>query len=53
LDVLKRGWQVAAVNEPLFHYRVRPNSMISQATQKHAGLVRLIHLLHPELWPNP
>jgi glycosyltransferase involved in cell wall biosynthesis len=53
ISVLKRGWKVAVVNEPLFHYTVRPNSMISQAKTKHAGLIRLIHLLHPDLWPNP
>jgi len=51
LDILKRGWTVAVVNEPLFHYRVKPVSMITQATKVHGGLVRLIHLLHPELWP--
>lgn len=50
IDILKRGWTVAVVNEPLFHYRVKPVSMITQATKKHAGLVRLIHLLHPDLW---
>ena len=26
LDILKRGWTVAVVNEPLFHYRVKPVS---------------------------
>jgi glycosyltransferase involved in cell wall biosynthesis len=52
LDILKRGWQVAVVNEPLFHYRVKPVSMITQATKLHTGLVRLVHLLHPDLWPN-
>jgi glycosyltransferase involved in cell wall biosynthesis len=52
IDILKRGWTVAVVNEPLFHYRVKPVSMITQATKLHAGLVRLIHLLHPDLWPN-
>lgn len=50
LDILKRGWRVAVVNEPLFHYRVKPVSMITQATKVHKGLVRLIHLLHPDLW---
>jgi len=50
IDILKRGWKVAVVNEPLFHYRVKPVSMITQATKLHSGLVRLIHLLHPDLW---
>ena len=53
IDILKRGWTVAVVNEPLFHYRVKPVSMITQAKSKHQGLVRLIHLLHPDLWRNP
>lgn len=52
IDILKRGWKVAVVNEPLFHYRVKPVSMITQATKLHTGLVRLVHLLHPDLWPN-
>lgn len=52
IDILKRGWKVAVVNEPLFHYRVKPVSMITQAAKLHSGLVRLIHLLHPDLWPN-
>jgi glycosyltransferase involved in cell wall biosynthesis len=52
LDILKRGWKVAVINEPLFHYRVKPVSMITQATKLHSGLVRLVHLLHPDLWPN-
>ncbi len=52
ISILKRGWTVAVVNEPLFHYRVKPVSMITQATKKHAGLVKLVHLLHPDLWPN-
>jgi glycosyltransferase involved in cell wall biosynthesis len=52
ISILKRGWKVAIVNEPLFHYRVRPNSMVAQASEKRAGLTRLIHLLHPDLWPQ-
>lgn len=51
IDILKRGWKVAVVNEPLFHYRLKPVSMITQAKMVHTGLVRLIHLLHPDLWP--
>jgi glycosyltransferase involved in cell wall biosynthesis len=50
IDILKRGWTVGVVNEPLFHYRVKKVSMITQATKVHGGLVRLIHLLHPDLW---
>lgn len=53
IDILKRGWTIAVVNEPLFHYRVKPVSMITQASTVHKGLVRLIHLLHPDLWGKP
>jgi hypothetical protein len=52
ISILKRGWQVAVVNEPLFNYRVRSGSMISQSKTQHNGLVRIIHLLHPDLWPS-
>ena len=52
LDIMKRGWKVAVVDEPLFHYRVKPVSMITQAATQHKGLVRLVHLLHPDLWPE-
>jgi glycosyltransferase involved in cell wall biosynthesis len=52
IDILKRGWTVAVVNEPLFHYRVKPVSMITQARNLRPGLTRLIHLLHPDLWPE-
>lgn len=52
LDILKRGWKVAVVNEPLFHYRLKPLSMITQATLVHKGLVRVIHLLHPDLFKS-
>lgn len=50
IDILKRGWKVAIVNEPLFHYRIKPVSMVTEATKVHKGLLRLIHLLHPDLW---
>jgi glycosyltransferase involved in cell wall biosynthesis len=52
LSLLERGWQVAVVNEPLFHYRIRSGTMISKAVKAHDGLVKLIHLLHPNLWPQ-
>jgi len=53
IQILKRGWKVAVVNEPLFHYRVKPVSMITQATKMHTGLVKIVHLLHPDLWERP
>lgn len=50
ISIMKRGWTVAILNEPLFHYTVRAGSMISQSKTQHNGLVRLIHLLHPDLF---
>jgi glycosyltransferase involved in cell wall biosynthesis len=50
LDILKRGWEVAVVNEPLFHYRIKPVSMVTEASKVRDGLTRLVHLLHPDLW---
>jgi len=52
LAILKRGWKVAVVNEPLFYYTVRPNSMVGLASKHREGLTKLVHLLHPDLWPN-
>jgi glycosyltransferase involved in cell wall biosynthesis len=49
LDILKRGWTIASVNEPLFHRRIVP----TQAPPiENAGLLRVMHLLHQDLWPR-
>lgn len=50
LDILKQGWQVAAVNEPLFHYRLKEVSMITKATKYRKELTEAVHRLHPDLW---
>ena len=49
IDILKRGWKLAILNEPLFHYRVLGNAGNFQADQKREELVRRIRSLHPEL----
>jgi len=52
IDILKRGWKVGVVNEPLFHYRLKPSSMVTEASKNREGLTKLVHLLHPDLWPR-
>ena len=51
IDILKRGWRVAVVqNEaPLFHYRRRHESMVNSSAGQHAKLHELVKKLHPEL----
>jgi glycosyltransferase involved in cell wall biosynthesis len=50
IDLMKRGWKVALVEEPLFHYRVKMQSMLTEADTRRSELVALIHSLHPELY---
>jgi glycosyltransferase involved in cell wall biosynthesis len=51
LDILKHGWKIEILKEPLFHYREKPNSMLKDATKRRPELVAKIHSLHPDLWP--
>jgi glycosyltransferase involved in cell wall biosynthesis len=51
IDILKRGWKIEILPEPLFHYREKPNSMLKDATKIRPELVAKIHSLHPDLWP--
>jgi len=51
IDILKRGWRIEILPEPLFHYREKPNSMLKDATKIRPELVTKIHSLHPDLWP--
>lgn len=51
LDILKHGWEIKILPEPLFHYREKPNSMLKDATKRRPELVAKIHTLHPDLWP--
>lgn len=38
IDILKRGWNHRAINDPLFHYRTKPQSMITEAGKYHQQL---------------
>jgi glycosyltransferase involved in cell wall biosynthesis len=50
IDITKRGWKIATIREPLFHYRVKEISMYTEATKHHNELVTVIHALHPDLF---
>lgn len=50
IDILKRGWKVAVVSEPLFHYRLKPESMVVQASRRRAELIQKIRALHPDVY---
>jgi glycosyltransferase involved in cell wall biosynthesis len=49
IDILKRGWRMAVVNEPLFHYRFLGDAANFEADQKREELTGLIRSFHPEL----
>jgi glycosyltransferase involved in cell wall biosynthesis len=51
IDILKRGWKIEILPEPLFHYREKEKSMLKEATTRRPELVAKIHSLHPDLWP--
>lgn len=48
-DLLKRQKTLVTIPEPLWLYRVRPNSMLSNANQHAEELWRQIYLNHPTL----
>jgi len=50
IDILKRGWKHAVVNEPLFHYRVLGNAANARADEKRDELIRTIKTLHAEIY---
>lgn len=50
IDIMKRGWDIIALMEPLFHYRVKAASMFTEAAKHHEELVSIIHKLHPDLY---
>jgi GT2 family glycosyltransferase len=53
IDILKRGYDVAVLDEPLFHYRIKnrvEDSIALQGRMRHAELLRLIYSLHPDLF---
>jgi glycosyltransferase involved in cell wall biosynthesis len=49
LDILKRGWKVAVVDEPLFHYRVKVAPTWKKEPSDES-LRQIIRSLHPELY---
>lgn len=49
LDILKRGWKVAVVDEPLFHYRVKV-APVWKKEPSSESLRQIIHQLHPDLY---
>lgn len=51
LDILKRGYKIEILPEPLFHYREKESSMLKDATKRRPELLAKIHSLHPDLWP--
>lgn len=46
-SILKLGWQVAVLNEPLFFYRRKEQSMVSQMNRPR--MIEVMKSLHPEL----
>ncbi len=46
IDILKRGWKMAVVNEPLFHYRCREYTMTHIAGARHEELHQTILKSH-------
>jgi len=51
LDILKRGWKIEILPDPIFHYREKKESMLTDATRRRPELLKKIHSLHPDLWP--
>lgn len=50
IDILKRGWKHAVINEPLFHYRVLGNAANARADERRQELIDTIHAIHPEIY---
>lgn len=50
IDILKRGWNHAVINEPLFFYNRRPVSMISESGKYHLQLFGDIQKLNREIY---
>ena len=47
IDILKHGWKIAVLNEPLFFYRRKSVSMVSKMDRN--KMIQVIRSLHPEL----
>ena len=50
INIVKRGWKIAILQDPIFHYQEKPKSMLKDATKRRPEIVAEIHKLHPELW---
>ena len=49
VEILKRGWKMATVNEPLFHYRVLGNAANYEADLRREEFTNIIRGFHQEL----
>lgn len=47
--ILKHGWKVAVVNEPLFHYNLKDGSMIKKAESRRGELLMNLQRVHPDV----
>lgn len=51
IDITKRGWKVGYVPRPLFHYRIKENSMYTDSLENwHQWNIDQIHKNHSELY---
>ena len=50
LNIVKLGWLVRNVSEPLFHYRHAETSLITQHSQRHEERIANMKRLHPEIY---
>lgn len=50
IDVMKHGWTAAVINEPLFKYRVRENSMSTGSNQNFDIIMQQLRAIHSELY---
>jgi len=50
ISLIEAGFEGAVIEEPLFLYRKRKNSMLTQATEKHEKLMRFIFEKHQKLF---
>lgn len=50
LSIIKRGLEWRVLNQPLFYYRRRPNTMISKANQKRQAISQQLIKKHRDLY---
>jgi len=49
VEILKRGWKMAVVNEPLFHYRVLLNAANAEADKRREEFTKIIQDFHKDV----